>query len=93
MQGGMGGWGGDNAKQKLLQTIVAMKDAGTTLKRKTPWSPRLAENRRVQEKNVSKTTHKKEPTHIKQKELKQHNNKQVEGEEMLIEACRIGTLK
>jgi hypothetical protein len=26
-----GGWGGDNAKQKLLQTIVAMKDAGTTL--------------------------------------------------------------
>jgi len=36
MQGGMGGWGGDNAKQKLLQTIVAMKDAGTTLKRKTP---------------------------------------------------------
>jgi len=51
----------------------------------------LAANRRVQEKNVSKTAHKKEPTHIKQKELKQHNYKQVEGEEMLIEACRIGT--
>jgi hypothetical protein len=45
----------------------------------------------VQEKNVSKTAHRKEPTPIKQKELYQHNNKQVEGEEMLIKACRIGT--
>jgi hypothetical protein len=45
----------------------------------------------MHEKIVLKTAHKKEPTHIKQKELNQHNNKQVEGEEMFIEACRIET--
>jgi hypothetical protein len=63
----------DNARQKLLQTIIAIKKCRNNFKAKdavTPYQQWQIEE--MQKKKVSKTTHNKEPTHIKQKELNQH---------------------